>query len=242
MKGVILAGGLGTRLFPLTKITNKHLLPVYNRPMIAYPVECLVKAGIDDILIVTGGNHPGNFLRLMGNGKEYGLKNISYAYQEGEGGIADALALAENHAASGPVCVVLGDNLLEKTIRDAVDEYRKQGKGARILLKEVDDPHRFGVAELVGDKVVRIIEKPKDPPSNYAVTGIYMYDTQVFDFIKTLNPSQRGELEITDVNNLYINQGTMTWSLIDGWWTDAGTFDSLLKASNLVAHGGANNS
>lgn len=242
MKGVILAGGLGTRLYPLTKITNKHLLPVYNRPMIAYPVECLVKAGIDDILIVTGGNHPGNFLRLMGNGKEYGLKNISYAYQEGEGGIADALALAENHAACGPVCVVLGDNLMEKTIRDAVDEYRKQGKGARILLKEVDDPHRFGVAELEGDKVVRIIEKPKDPPSNYAVTGIYMYDTQVFDFIKTLNPSQRGELEITDVNNLYINQGTMTWSLIDGWWTDAGTFDSLLKASNLVAHGGANNS
>ncbi|MGO8877953.1 MAG: sugar phosphate nucleotidyltransferase [Desulfomonilaceae bacterium] len=242
MKGVILAGGLGTRLYPLTKITNKHLLPVYNRPMIAYPVECLVKARIDDILIVTGGNHPGNFLRLLGNGKEYGLKNISYAYQEGEGGIADALALAENHAACGPVCVVLGNNLLEKTIRDAVDEYRKQGKGARILLKEVDDPHRFGVAELEGDKVVRIIEKPKDPPSNYAVTGIYMYDTQVFDFIKTLNPSQRGELEITDVNNLYINQGTMTWSLIDRWWTDAGTFDSLLKASNLVAHGGANNS
>ncbi len=242
IKGVILAGGLGTRLYPLTKITNKHLLPVYNRPMIAYPVECLVKARIDDILIVTGGNHPGNFLRLLGNGKEYGLKNISYAYQEGEGGIADALALAENHAACGPVCVVLGNNLLEKTIRDAVDEYRKQGKGARILLKEVDDPHRFGVAELEGDKVVRIIEKPKDPPSNYAVTGIYMYDTQVFDFIKTLNPSQRGELEITDVNNLYINQGTMTWSLIDRWWTDAGTFDSLLKASNLVAHGGANNS
>jgi glucose-1-phosphate thymidylyltransferase len=242
MKGVILAGGLGTRLYPLTKITNKHLLPVYNRPMIAYPVECLVKAGIDDILIVTGGNHPGNFLRLMGNGKEYGLKNISYAYQEGEGGIADALALAENHAACGPVCVVLGDNLLEKTIRDAVDEYRKQGKGARILLKQVEDPHRFGVAVLEGDKVVRIIEKPKDPPSNYAVTGIYMYDSQVFDFIKTLSPSQRGELEITDVNNLYINQGTMTWSLIDGWWTDAGTFDSLLKASNLVAHGGANNS
>ncbi|MDA8407199.1 MAG: sugar phosphate nucleotidyltransferase [Deltaproteobacteria bacterium] len=241
MKGVILAGGLGTRLYPLTKITNKHLLPVYSKPMITYPVECLVKAGIDDILIVTGGNHPGDFLRLLGNGKEYGVKNISYAYQEGEGGIADALALAENHAACGPVCVVLGDNLLEKTIRVAVDEYRKQDKGARILLKEVDDPKRFGVPMLEGNRVVKIIEKPEDPPSSFAVTGIYMYDTQVFDFIKTLNPSQRGELEITDVNNLYINQGTMTWSLIDGWWTDAGTFDSLLKASNLVAHGGANN-
>ncbi len=241
MKGVILAGGLGTRLYPLTKITNKHLLPVYSKPMITYPVECLVKAGIDDILIVTGGNHPGDFLRLLGNGKEYGVKNISYAYQEGEGGIADALALAENHAARGPVCVVLGDNLLEKTIRVAVDEYRKQDKGARILLKEVDDPKRFGVPMLEGNRVVKIIEKPEDPPSSFAVTGIYMYDTQVFDFIKTLNPSQRGELEITDVNNLYINQGTMTWSLIDGWWTDAGTFDSLLKASNLVAHGGANN-
>jgi glucose-1-phosphate thymidylyltransferase len=209
--------------------------------MITYPVECLVRAGIDDILIVTGGNHPGDFLRLLGNGKEYGVKNISYAYQEGEGGIADALALAENHATCGPVCVVLGDNLLEKTIRVAVDEYRKQDKGARILLKEVEDPKRFGVPILEGNKVIKIIEKPEDPPSSFAVTGIYMYDTQVFDFIKTLNPSQRGELEITDVNNLYINQGTMTWSLIDGWWTDAGTFDSLLKASNLVAHGGANN-
>ncbi len=241
MKGVILAGGLGTRLYPLTKITNKHLLPVYSKPMITYPVECLVRAGIDDILIVTGGNHPGDFLRLLGNGKEYGVKNISYAYQEGEGGIADALALAENHATCGPVCVVLGDNLLEKTIRVAVDEYRKQDKGARILLKEVEDPKRFGVPILEGNKVIKIIEKPEDPPSSFAVTGIYMYDSQVFDFIKTLNPSQRGELEITDVNNLYINQGTMTWSLIDGWWTDAGTFDSLLKASNLVAHGGANN-
>ncbi len=241
MKGVILAGGLGTRLYPLTKITNKHLLPVYNRPMITYPVECLVRAGIDEILVVTGGNHPGDFLRLLGNGKEYGVKNISYAYQEGEGGIADALALAENHAACGPVCVVLGDNLLEKNIKKAVDEYRKQGKGARILLKEVEDPKRFGVPMIQGDKVVKIIEKPQSPPSSFAVTGIYMYDTQVFDFIKTLNPSQRGELEITDVNNLYIDQGTMTWSLIEGWWTDAGTFDSLLKASNLVAHGGANN-
>ena len=241
MKGVILAGGLGTRLYPLTKITNKHLLPVYDRPMITYPVECLVKAGIDDILIVTGGNHPGDFLRLLGNGHQYGVKNISYVYQEGEGGIADALSLAENHAACGPVCVVLGDNILENTIRKAVEEYRNQGKGASILLKEVSDPHRFGVPVLDGNKVLKIIEKPKDPPSGYAVTGIYMYDFQVFEFIKTLNPSQRGELEITDVNNMYIEQGTMSWSEINGWWTDAGTFDSLLKASNLVAQGGANN-
>ncbi|MFH0957861.1 MAG: sugar phosphate nucleotidyltransferase [Pseudomonadota bacterium] len=241
MKGVILAGGLGTRLSPLTKITNKHLLPVYDRPMITYPVECLVKAGIDDILIVTGGNHPGDFLRLLGNGSRYGIKNISYVYQEGEGGIADALALAENHAACGEVCVVLGDNILEKTIRSVVEEYKAQGKGARILLKEVDDPKRFGVPVLDGDRVLKIIEKPEDPPSGFAVTGIYMYDFQVFEFIKTLSPSQRGELEITDVNNLYINQGTMTWSKINGWWTDAGTFESLLKASNLVAHGGANN-
>lgn len=241
MKGVILAGGLGTRLYPLTKITNKHLLPVFDRPMITYPVECLVKAGIDDILIVTGGNHPGDFLRLLGNGHHYGVKNISYVYQEGEGGIADALSLAENHAACGPVCVVLGDNILENTIRKAVEEYRNQGKGAAILLKEVSDPHRFGVPVLDGNKVLKIIEKPKDPPSGYAVTGIYMYDFQVFEFIKTLNPSQRGELEITDVNNMYIEQGTMSSSKINGWWTDAGTFDSLLKASNLVAQGGANN-
>jgi glucose-1-phosphate thymidylyltransferase len=241
MKGVVLAGGLGTRLYPLTKITNKHLLPVYNRPMITYPIECLVKAGITDILLVTGGNHPGDFLRLLGNGREYGVEHISYAYQEGEGGIADALSLAEPHAACGPVCVVLGDNIVEKSIAGAVAEYKNQGGGARILLKEVDDPRRFGVPMLAGDKVTKILEKPENPPSRFAVTGIYMYDHQVFDFIRTLNPSQRGELEITDVNNLYINRDAMTWSMIDGWWTDAGTFDSLLLASNLVAHGGANN-
>jgi len=240
MKGVVLAGGLGTRLYPLTKITNKHLLPVYNRPMVTYPVECLVKAGVTDVLIVTGGNNPGDFLRLLGNGSEYGLTNINYAYQEGEGGIADALSLAQAHAAGGPVCVVLGDNIIEKNIKAAVEEYDKQGKGARILLKEVADPQRFGVPVLEGDRVVRIEEKPKHPASSYAVTGIYMYDHQVFDFIKTLSPSERGELEITDVNNMYIDQGTMTWSLLDGWWTDAGTFDSLLRASNLVAQGGAN--
>lgn len=241
MKGVILAGGLGTRLYPLTKITNKHLLPIYNRPMVTYPLECLVKAGIKDILIVTGGNNPGDFLKLLGNGKEYGVENINYVYQEGEGGIADALALAENHAACGPICVVLGDNIIEKNIISAVKDYRRQETGAKILLKEVKDPERFGVPVFDGDRVIAIQEKPKNPPSSYAVTGIYMYDVQVFEFIKTLTPSERGELEITDVNNMYIQKGSMTWAELDGWWTDAGTFDSLLRASNLVARGGANN-
>ena len=241
MKGVVLAGGLGTRLYPLTKITNKHLLPVYDRPMVTYPVECLVKAGIRDILIVTGGNNPGDFLRLLCNGRDYGVDHISYAYQEGEGGIAEALSLAEAHARGESICVVLGDNIVEKNIKAAAQDFTKQGRGAKILLKEVDDPQRFGVPVLEGDRVARIEEKPKNPASRYAVTGIYFYDSQVFDFIKTLSPSQRGELEITDVNNLYISQGSMTWSILDGWWTDAGTFESLLKASNLVAEGGANN-
>jgi glucose-1-phosphate thymidylyltransferase len=240
MKGVVLAGGLGTRLYPLTKITNKHLLPVYDKPMVTYPIECLVRAGITNILVVTGGNHPGDFLKLLGNGKEYGVEQIHYAYQEGEGGIADALSLAEAHAAGGRICVVLGDNIVEKTIRTAVEEYRHQEKGAKILLKEVDDPHRFGVPVIENGRLIRVEEKPQQPASSYAVTGIYLYDTTVFDYIKTLSPSQRGELEITDVNNLYIEQGTMTWSVLDGWWTDAGTFDSLLRASNLVAQGGAN--
>jgi glucose-1-phosphate thymidylyltransferase len=240
MKGVVLAGGLGTRLYPLTKITNKHLLPVYDKPMVTYPIECLVSAGITNILVVTGGNHPGDFLKLLGNGKDFGVKQIHYAYQEGEGGIADALSLAEAHAAGEPICVVLGDNILENTIRPAVEEYRRQEKGAKILLKEVEDPHRFGVPVIENGRLVRIEEKPEHPATSYAVTGIYCYDTAVFDFIKTLSPSQRGELEITDVNNLYIEQGTMTWSVLDGWWTDAGTFDSLLRASNLVAQGGAN--
>jgi glucose-1-phosphate thymidylyltransferase len=240
MKGVVLAGGLGTRLYPLTKITNKHLLPVYNRPMVTYPVQCLVKAGVTDILIVTGGNNPGDFLRLLGNGHEYGATNINYVYQEGEGGIADALSLAEAHAACGPICVVLGDNIIEKNIKTAVQDFKNQRKGAKILLKEVPDPQRFGVPVLDGDRVLRIEEKPKEPASPFAVTGIYMYDSYVFDFIRTLTPSERGELEITDVNNMYIEQGTMTWSILDGWWTDAGTFDSLLRASNLVAQGGAN--
>jgi glucose-1-phosphate thymidylyltransferase len=241
VKGVVLAGGLGTRLYPLTKVTNKHLLPVYNRPMITYPIECLVKAGIKDILVVTGGNNPGDFLKLLGNGREFGVDHISYAYQEGEGGIADALALAAAHVGAGRVCVVLGDNIVEKNIRTAVDEYKRQERGAKILLKQVEDPQRFGVPVLEGDSVLRIEEKPTNPASNYAVTGIYLYDSQVFDFISTLSPSERGELEITDVNNLYIEQGAMTWSVLDGWWSDAGTFESLLRASNLVAQGGANN-
>ncbi len=235
MKGVILAGGLGTRLFPLTKITNKHLLPIFDRPMIYYPLETLVKAGIEDILLVTGGNNAGDFLRLLGNGKEFGLKHLNYTYQEGEGGIAEALSLAEYHVDRDSVVIILGDNIIEKDITRAVENFRKQGKGAKILLKEVDDPERFGVAELEGDRVVRIVEKPKVPKSNFVVTGIYMYDSQVFDIIRTLDPSERGELEITDVNNRYIEQNTMTYEVLDGWWTDAGTFESLYRASTLVA-------
>ena len=242
MKGVILAGGLGSRLFPLTKITNKHLLPVHNEPMIYYPIRTLINAGIDDIMIVTGGNSAGDFLRLLGNGKEFGLKHLNYTYQEGEGGIADALSLVEHFADEEPICVVLGDNIIEKNVRAAAYEYRKQGNGAKIMLKRVHDPQRFGVPELDGDKVLNIEEKPNDPKSDFAVIGIYFYDRTVFDVIKTLVPSGRGELEITDVNNHYINRSEMTWNELDGWWTDAGTFESLLRASNMVAESGANNS
>jgi len=234
MKGVVLAGGLGTRLFPLTKVTNKHLLPIYNKPMIYYPIESLVDAGIRDILIVTGGKNAGDFLRLLGNGKQFGLRHINYTYQEGEGGIAAALSLAEFFADKKPICVILGDNILERSIAPYVDNFRKQGSGARILLKEVPDPQRFGVPEIQGERIVRIDEKPEKPASAYAVTGIYMYDQGVFDIIKTLKPSRRGELEITDVNNSYIVQGKMQFDILDGWWTDAGTFESLLRASNLV--------
>ena len=240
MKGVILAGGLGTRLYPLTKVTNKHLLPVYDKPMIYYPIQTLINAGIDDILIVTGGNNAGDFLRLLGNGKEFGLKHINYTYQEGEGGIAEALGLAEFFAAGEKICVVLGDNIIEKNIRKAVEAFRKQKEGAKILLKEVPDPHRFGVPELRGDRIARIEEKPKQPKSKYAVIGIYLYDPTVFDIIKTLKPSDRGEMEITDVNNRYIEKGMMTWDILEGWWTDAGTFESLLRANQLVAQTGAN--
>lgn len=240
MKGVVLAGGLGSRLFPLTKITNKHLLPIYNQPMIYYPIQTLINAGIDDIMIVTGGNSAGDFLKLLGNGKNFGLKHVNYTYQEGEGGIADALSLVEHFADDEPVCVVLGDNIIEGNVAQAAEDFRKQGKGAKILLKEVHDPQRFGVPEISGDKVLQIEEKPQNPKSNYAVIGIYFFDNTVFDIIKTLKPSDRGELEITDVNNHYINRGEMTWNKLDGWWTDAGTFESLLRASNMVAETGAN--
>src|SRR6266545_3497622 len=234
MKGVILAGGLGTRLYPLTKVTNKHLLPVYDKPMIYYPIQTLVNADIRDILLVTGGNSAGDFLRLLGNGKEFGLEHLNYTHQEGEGGIAAALSLAEYFANREPICVVLGDNIIEKNIIAAARAYEKQGGGAKILLKEVKDPQRFGVPVLEGDRIVRVEEKPKEPKSPYAVTGIYFYDRQVFDFIRTLKPSARGELEITDVNNAYIARGQMTWDVLDGWWTDAGTFESLMSTANLV--------
>ena len=235
MKGVVLAGGTGSRLFPLTKITNKHLLPIYDKPMIYYPIQTLVDAGIRDILLVTGGNNAGDFLRLLGNGKEFGLTHIDYTYQEGEGGIADALGLAEHFADGAKLCVILGDNIIEDNIRAAVDEFRRQERGAKILLKEVHDAGRFGVAEIHGDRIVGIEEKPQRPKSNLAVTGIYMYDETVFDMIRTLVPSHRDELEITDVNNAYIREDSMTFAYLDGWWTDAGTFESLLRAGNLVA-------
>jgi glucose-1-phosphate thymidylyltransferase len=241
MKGIVLAGGLGSRLHPLTKVTNKHLLPVYTQPMIYYPIQTLINAGIDDIMIVTGGNSAGDFLKLLGNGKDFGLKHLNYTYQEGEGGIADALSLVEHFADDAPVCVVLGDNIIEGNIQKAAEDYQKQGSGAKILLKKVHDPNRFGVPELDGDKVLRIEEKPENPKSNFAVVGIYFYDPTVFDIIKTLEPSERGELEITDVNNHYINRGNLTWNELEGWWTDAGTFESLLRATNLVAQTGANN-
>ena len=235
MKGIVLAGGSGSRLYPLTKITNKHLLPIYDKPMIYYPIQTLVDAGIRDILVVTGGKNAGDFLRLLANGKHFGLKHIGYTYQEGEGGIADALALAEHFADGGKICVILGDNIIQGSIRGAVDLFRQQTVGARILLKKVADAERFGVAEIVGNRIVNIEEKPKRPKSDLAVTGIYMYDATVFEKIKTLVPSGRGELEITDVNNGYVREGTMTFSYLEGWWTDAGTFDSLLRAGNLVA-------
>ena len=241
MKGVVLAGGLGSRLRPLTAVTNKHLLPVYDQPMIYFPIQTLVNAGITDIMIVTGGNSAGDFLKLLGNGKAFGLKHLNYTYQEGEGGIAAALSLVEHFAGGEPICVILGDNIIQGNISAAAGAYREQGGGAKILLKKVPDPQRFGVPELDGQRVLRIDEKPNQPKSEYAVIGIYMYDSAVFNIIRTLKPSGRGELEITDVNNAYISRGEMTWEELEGWWTDAGTFESLLHASNLVAETGANN-
>ncbi len=240
MKGIILAGGTGSRLYPLTRVTNKHLLPVYDRPMIFYPIQTLVNAGIRDILLVTGGQSAGEFLRLLGNGKDFGLQHINYTYQEGEGGIADALRLAEHFADGEPICVVLGDNIIEGNILSACEKFRRKPEGAHVILKEVPDPQRFGVPVLDGNRVIRIEEKPARPPSPYAVIGVYLYDHTVFDRIRTLKPSARGELEITDVNNSYIAEGKLSCSILEGWWTDAGTFESLLRANNLVAQSGAN--
>lgn len=235
MKGVILAGGLGSRLRPLTKVTNKHLLPVYDRPMIYYPLQSLCGAGISEIMIVTGGNSAGDFLRLIGNGREFGLKHINYTYQEGEGGIADALRLCEHFVEDDRVCVILGDNIIEDDIACYAREFEAQPSGARVLLKAVPDPERFGVAEIARDRIVRIEEKPLIPKSPYAVTGVYFYDGRVFDYIRNLKPSKRNELEITDVNNAYIDAGDLYYDILTGWWTDAGQFESLHLASNLVA-------
>lgn len=234
LKGVILAGGLGKRLGPLTKITNKHLLPVYHQPMIYYPIQALVGAGIRDILVVTGGNHAGEFLRLLGNGQQFGLKHINYTYQEGEGGIAEALGLAADFAEGQKIVVILGDNIFEQSIKKYIGKFKAQKKGARILLKEVSDPQRFGVVELKDGKVISIEEKPQKPKTNYIVTGIYMYDAQVFDIIKTLRPSGRNELEITDVNNIYLAHKQLYYDILDGWWTDCGLPETLYRATTLV--------
>jgi glucose-1-phosphate thymidylyltransferase len=240
MKGVILAGGLGTRLHPLTRITNKHLLPIFDRPMIYYPLQALINAGIRDILLVTGGNNAGDFLKLLGNGKDFGLQHLNYTYQEGEGGIAAALALAEHFVDRDLVCVILGDNVIEWNFRAAAERFVRKGAGAQIMLKQVPDPERFGVPAFDGRRIVGIEEKPARPKSRYAVTGIYMYDARVFDVIRTLKPSRRGELEITDVNNWYLRRGELAYEVLRGWWTDAGTFDALHRAGNLVVRTGAN--
>ncbi|MDD5043076.1 MAG: sugar phosphate nucleotidyltransferase [Patescibacteria group bacterium] len=235
MKGIILAGGEGTRLRPLTYVTNKHLLPVYDKPMIYYPIETLVSAGIKDIMIVSGKGHAGHFLELLRSGEEFGAR-FSYGVQEKPGGIAQALGLCDDFADNDKIVVMLGDNILEDNIKEAVDDFARREKGAKIFLKEVENPKSFGVAEVNGDKIVSIVEKPAEPKSNLAVIGLYMYDNQVWEVIKTLKPSGRGELEITDVNNFYVKQGTMTFSKLTGWWGDGGeSFDSLLKAAELAA-------
>lgn len=225
---------MGTRLAPLTQVTNKHLLPIYNRPMVTYPIERMVEAGIEEILLVTGGEFAGDFLRLIGNGKAFGIKRLHYTYQEGHGGIAAALLLAEDFADGEPVLVILGDNIFSAALLPFIKRYEAVGTGAMILLKEVSDVHRFGVATVEGKHVLKITEKPKKPESNLAVTGIYFYDCRVFEVIKGLEPSKRNELEITDVNNTYISWGQMRWAKLTGWWTDAGTFESLYRANQLV--------
>ncbi len=232
MKGVILAGGLATRLYPLTHATNKHLLPIYDKPMIWYPIKTLIKAGIDEVLIIVSGPYAGHFIRILKNGNELGLKSLSYAYQENpKGGIADALSLAEDFADGEAITVILGDNTTDADIKEVVTNFKD---GAVIFLKKVPDPQRFGVPqfdEKDHTKIVEIIEKPKNPPSNYAVTGLYIYDNNVFSYIKKCKPSDRGELEITDVNNFYINEGKLRWAELKGYWLDAGTFDTLLAAN-----------
>lgn len=251
IKGVVLAGGYGTRLLPMTRVTNKHLLPVYDRPMVYYPVEALSQAGIDEILLVTGGNSAGAFVELLGNGREFGLKELAYAYQDGAGGIAAALALAEDFADGEPIAVHLGDNLLQERIDPFIREFDSQlarsgGRGARIILKEIDEPQRFGVAQFGTvdasgrPRLTEIVEKPLKPPSRSAVIGLYFFDRHVFDIIRTLKPSPRGEFEITDVNNAYLRAEQLEYSTLQGWWTDAGTVESLYRATCLVAETGAN--
>lgn len=240
MKGVILAGGLGTRLLPMTRVTNKHLLPVYDRPMVYYPIQQMVHAGIKEILIVTGGNSAGDFLKLLRNGHDFGLKRLNYAYQEGEGGIADALSLAEHFADGEPMVVILGDNIFEESIAAAVEQFETEPTGAMLLLKEVPDPERFGVVRLDAGRIVEIVEKPSQPPSSFAVTGCYFYDSTVFDVIRDIEPSGRGELEITDVNSEYMRRGALRHRILRGWWTDAGTIPSLYRASRLIAEAGEN--
>ncbi len=234
MKGVVLAGGTGSRLFPLTRVTNKHLLPVYDKPMIYYPLQTLVQAGIRDILIVTGGNNAGDFLRLLRNGRDFGLQQLSFAYQEGEAGIADALRLAEPFVRGERICVILGDNIIEGSIRTAKEKFEEQESGAMVMLKEVPDPERFGVPVFENDRIVRIEEKPKQPASPYAVVGVYFFDWTIFSRIRRLKPSGRGEYEITDINNSYLADGLLFHELLEGFWTDAGTFESLWRAGTMV--------
>ena len=235
MKGIVLAGGLGTRLLPMTRVTNKHLLPVYDRPMIYYPLQQLAAAGIEDILVVTGGDHAGDFLKLLRNGEHFGLGHLRYAYQDGEGGIAEALGLAEHFANGEPIVVILGDNIFQDSLSGPIDAFRRDPQGSKLLLKSVEDPERFGVATVDREQIIRIVEKPTKPDGDLAVTGCYMYDARVFDVIRRLSPSDRNELEITDVNNQYIEWGAVRYAELTGWWTDAGTVVSLHRAAGLVA-------
>ena len=233
LRGIVLAGGTGSRLMPLTKVTNKHLLPVGHKPMVFYPIEKLTGVGIEEILIVTGVEHMGDVVSLLGSGKDFGCR-FTYKVQDQAGGIAQALALAENFANGQPLTVILGDNIFQANLQTYVERFITQKTGARILLKQVEHPRRFGVAELSGDRIVGIEEKPEHPKSNFAVTGIYFYDASVFDIIRTLKPSARGEFEISHVNDLYINKGQLAYDILEGWWTDAGTFESLTRANELV--------